>query len=978
MPTTSIDDIEVDFKRAEEARRSGNFKRAFAGYLTILTSRIRVVGEPSNLTAADMVVLERAAELATLFGYDKGADDLLAGMASLLESAQNFFGADYATVKRIHLALSFGRLTNASQLLRGMSSRIGDIEAHSLTDTDLDAWETRCHWNDTTAEDRAVMFSRLYLIFGWLLSSLGQYQAALLMLQRGLRFTGQSAPKLAQRAALPLNLAIVTALLESGDLNAARENLERIESTLDRKRQPGSYVRASELDAKLRMLRGDFGGALTKYLDVLQCCEEGEFQRSALVAKLNLADALTFLNNVAVAQEIVLSVKAQAAELGDDYVTARATRQLAVAEERSSSFVGTTAVASSDSTFKTSPSASAVAETFPEIPQSENYLSLFEDRTLDFYWQLGQLNLPMASVVVDHLRDAFGKSDSKLILLRLKILEGTLAYYNGDLERAERLLGESLPVLAEMDLKPELLQAQRILSWCWIRLGRPKSSSEQLSENNKQLLTSMTESLPPAYQSVYLLNKWTTEEEFIAGEIGRLVELKEKMNGGIWINKPLRRWSLMKRIYGLLEYIERYRDSLIGDVPEEREAAQKKTSLWKLLWNHPRDRATISFLVLPDRVLIIYAGWMCLDFKVAKIGKIQIREIVKQWHVLVNRSAPSRNVTSLPTDDLLGIEFLDSLFTGERNLNPLQSSGKADPSNDATLIAEKVAHRLQLPSIIKLLSPRVRTLTIIPHDSLVGFPFAAIRYEGSYLLERFGLNVDVGFFSQKNGARVVTGPKALFVGVQKGGANFQALPGVLPEIHELEKWCQKRNLPYQTLLDEVATKSAIVKHLNDSTLLHIACHGIFRADQPDASGLVLVSENGRVEVLSVRELSALNLTQLRHVSLSACSSADNFIVPGRWIIGLPETFRRVGTESILACLWTVNDQFAKSFAARFYEYLNTCSRDQALRRTQLDCLKKGHSDGHLRPLEKVGDIDTTHPFHWATYILCGNHRRLQW
>ncbi len=974
---TSIDDIDGDFRRAEEARRSGNFKVAFNGYLAILTRRIRVVRELSNLTAADMVVLERAAELAVLFGYDQAADDLLAGMASLLESAQNFFGADYATVKRIHLALSFGRLTDARQLLRGMSSRIGDIEELSLTDTELDSWETHCYWSGAIAEDRAVMFSRLYLIFGWLLASLGQYQAAHLMLRRGLRFTGLSAPKLAQRAALHLKLTIVMVLLESGDLSAARARLEELEPTLNKKRQPGFYVRALELDAKLRMLSGDFGGALTKYLDVLQYCEQGEFERSALVAKLNLADALTFLNNVSVAQQLVLSVKAQAADLGDDYVIARATRQLAISEERSSSFVGTTAVAPADFTLKTSPGASVAAETFPEIPQSENYLSLFEDRTLDFYWQLGQLNLPLAAMIVDHLLDAFGKSDSKIIQLRLKVIEGTLAYYIGDLERAERLLGEGLPALADMDLKPELLQAQRILGWCWIRLGRPKSWYRQLAEKNKQLLTSMTESLPAAYQSVYLLNKWTTEEEFIAGEISQLVELKKKMNESARVKQPLRRWSLVKRIFRLLEYIERYRDSLTTDAPVDRESAGKRASFWKLLWNHPGDRAIISFLVLPDRVLLIfYTGWMRLDFEIAEISRIQIRESVKQWHVLVNRSAPARNVTAVPKEDLLGVEFLDSLVTGERNLKPLQPANEANPSSEAALIAEKLAQRLRLTSIIKLLPQGVRALTIIPHDSLVGFPFAAIRYEGLYLVERFGLNVDVGFFSQENRARVDTGPKALFVGVQKGGANFRALPGVLPEIHELEQWCQNHKLPYQTLLNEAATKSDIVTHLRNSTLLHMACHGIFRADQPDASGLVLVSKDGQVDVLSVRELSALNLTQLRHVSLSACSSADNFIVPGRWIIGLPETFRRGGAESVLGCLWSINDQFAKSFAARFYEYLNIHSRDQALRLAQLDCIKKEHPDG--TPLEKVGDIDTTHPFHWATYILCGNHRRLRW
>ncbi|HEX5604475.1 MAG TPA: CHAT domain-containing protein, partial [Pyrinomonadaceae bacterium] len=879
-PAVSIDEIKVDFRRAEAARRSGDFRSALAGYLEILSRRVRDIRKSSDLNAADMVVLERTAELAILFGYDKGADNLLAGMASALESAKNFFAADYATLKRIHLALSFGRLFDARRLLRDMSSRIGDVESLSLTDAGLDNWETSCRWPDTKPQDRAVIFSRLYLNLGWLLASLGQYQDALLILTRGQRFTGESAPKLAQRAAIPLALTIATAQLELGNLDVAKEKLVELESFLDKRRQLGFYVRRLELDAKLKMLRGDFGGALFSYLEVVRCCEVGRFKRAELIAKLNLADALTFLNNVGIAQQFLLSVADQASQLKDDYIIARTKRQLAVAKERSASFTGTSAVAPSvpitNRTSETSESASGAAERFPEIPQSENYLSFFEDRTLNFYWQLGQLDLRLAAVIMDHLLAAFRTSDSKIVQIRLQVLQGTLAYYSGDLERAEPLLRDSLPALREMDLKPDLLQTQRILGWCWIRLGSPQSRYQQLNEDNQRLLSSMTASLPAAYQSVFLLNKWTAEEEFIAGEIGQLVALKNKIKAGSWFRRPLLQWSLKKRLYGLLAYVERYRDSLAKNNPADRQDDEKRTSLWNLIWNHPRDRSTVSFLVLPDRVLIVHAGWMTLDFDLAPVSRIQIRETVKQWHILVNRSAPSRGVAAPRKDDLIGDDFLESLITGERNLTPIERPDTADSVDEATALAEQLAHQLLLPSIIERLPQRVRALTIIAHDSLVGFPFAAITNEGKYLLEQFDLNVEVGFFNQKNTERrVVTTPKALFVGISKGGANFSALPGVLPEIHELEQWCQTRNLTYQTLMDEAATKPAIFEQLNDSTLLHIACHGVFRGDRPDASGLVLGSENGQLQIISLRELSAMNLTQLRHVSLSSCSSADN-------------------------------------------------------------------------------------------------------
>ena len=329
----------------------------------------------------------------------------------------------------------------------------------------------------------------------------------------------------------------------------------------------------------------------------------------------------------------------------------------------------------------------------------------------------------------------------------------------------------------------------------------------------------------------------------------------------------------------------------------------------------------------------------------------------------------------MPTEDLIGVEYLDSLVTGQRNLIPVEPDGE-EPSDEAKLVPEKLAQKLLISDVIKGLSKRVRALTIIPHDSLLGFPFAAITHEGSYLLERFDLNVDVSFFGQENVQHDDDRNQALFVGVSKGAGDLSPLLGVLPEITELEQWCAKRGLPYQTLLNESATKSAVIDHLNDAAMLHMACHGIFRVDQPDASGLVLLPGTDQ-EILSLRDLSALNLTGLRHVSLSSCSSADNFILPGRWIIGLPEILRRGGVGSVLACLWSINDRFATAFAGRFYEYLNRYPRDAALRRTQLDCLMKKHTDGEGRPLKNVQGIDTSDPLYWASYILCGDYRPLR-
>lgn len=173
-----------------------------------------------------------------------------------------------------------------------------------------------------------------------------------------------------------------------------------------------------------------------------------------------------------------------------------------------------------------------------------------------------------------------------------------------------------------------------------------------------------------------------------------------------------------------------------------------------------------------------------------------------------------------------------------------------------------------------------------------------------------------------------------------------------------------RKINYLTLQNSYAYKDAIIESIAKVSLLHIACHGAFNASQPDQSGLVLIDEDGKQDILTLRELSQINLTKLRHVTLSSCWSADHFILPGRWIISLPETLWRSGTHSILGCLWEIDDKVAVSFMTSFYNYLDKFPRDEALRRTQLDCLF-----GRLPNC----NIDTANPLFWAGFNLYGNY-----
>jgi CHAT domain-containing protein len=172
----------------------------------------------------------------------------------------------------------------------------------------------------------------------------------------------------------------------------------------------------------------------------------------------------------------------------------------------------------------------------------------------------------------------------------------------------------------------------------------------------------------------------------------------------------------------------------------------------------------------------------------------------------------------------------------------------------------------------------------------------------------------------------------------------------------------EHGLQVSLLIDQAATKRAVLERVASANFLHLACHGTFEPNQPDRSGLVLVPDD-QPELLSLRELSALQLSQLKLAVLSACWSADSFILPGRWVITLPETLWRAGAQTILGCLWEVDDQVAKPFMEQFYCHLTRLPPAQALRQVQQACL-----ENRLKDCSKT---DTSDPLYWAGFVLFG-------
>ena len=140
----------------------------------------------------------------------------------------------------------------------------------------------------------------------------------------------------------------------------------------------------------------------------------------------------------------------------------------------------------------------------------------------------------------------------------------------------------------------------------------------------------------------------------------------------------------------------------------------------------------------------------------------------------------------------------------------------------------------------------------------------------------------------------------------------------------------------RTLYEHQATRQALLDALPGANLVHLSCHGRFRADDPLASGLLLADGE-----LTLREIMAAGFSALsacRLAVLSACQTAiqDFSNLPDE-AIGLPAGLTQAGVPAVVGTLWSVNDASTALLMVRFYEFLlqDRLPPPVALRRAQL-------------------------------------------
>ena len=336
--------------------------------------------------------------------------------------------------------------------------------------------------------------------------------------------------------------------------------------------------------------------------------------------------------------------------------------------------------------------------------------------------------------------------------------------------------------------------------------------------------------------------------------------------------------------------------------------------------------------------------------------------------VTVTSTSISELKAVIPSDDVL-VEYyykdhdMYAFVLSQGGLKAIQLDGKGlladvreyrellDPTDSSRQMA--VARKLYL----RLFEPIERFLSgpnliIVPHGVLHYLPMNALHDGSQYLIDRYSIRM----MPSASAIRYLQGKR------------FDSQGGILafgnPDLDnpradlafaQNEAIEVARTRPNsKVLLRKDATEAALMAYGDRYAYLHFATHGLFNAETPLKSALLLSPDAQYNGILTVDKLYSLQLNA-KLITLSACETGISQIANGDDLVGLTRGFLYAGASAIVASLWQVDDSSTAFLMTRFYEAMETTNMRDALRKAQLETKKK-----------------YPNPFDWAAFQLTGS------
>jgi CHAT domain-containing protein/predicted negative regulator of RcsB-dependent stress response len=356
-----------------------------------------------------------------------------------------------------------------------------------------------------------------------------------------------------------------------------------------------------------------------------------------------------------------------------------------------------------------------------------------------------------------------------------------------------------------------------------------------------------------------------------------------------------------------------------------RESGSEKPG-WATLQSMPSPNvADVQAMLDPDELLVEYYA-VGDRFKAFVIGK-------NDFHVVRDLSSVTEARVSLK-----GLNFQLSKF----HLQSTYLKKHAASLLAATKYHLQKLHAQLIVPIAHLIPDGVR-LIIVPHQMLHYVPFHALFDGESYIIDRH----DLSYAASASVLKICRNRKP----PERSGRDLilavadELTPHINDEVEALRKLLPDADI----FVGAEASEDKLRKYAPTAGKIHIASHGVFRADNPMFSSLRL-GDNW----LNLFDIFNLKLGA-EITTLSACETGMSAVWEGDELLGLARGFLYAGTPSLVVSLWMVNDRSTAQMMRRFYEGLrDKLSKARALREAILE-VKAAYP----------------HPYYWAPFVLLG-------
>ncbi|MBE9072481.1 tetratricopeptide repeat protein [Microcystis sp. LEGE 08355] len=151
-----------------------------------------------------------------------------------------------------------------------------------------------------------------------------------------------------------------------------------------------------------------------------------------------------------------------------------------------------------------------------------------------------------------------------------------------------------------------------------------------------------------------------------------------------------------------------------------------------------------------------------------------------------------------------------------------------------------------------------------------------------------------------------------------------------------------------------ATLDIFKKQAFRFSILHLGTHGCFkRAGCPNLDMQANTILFANKEQYNIADAALLGLKNTELITLSACQTAKEANADGQEISGLAYVLERAGAKSVIASLWSAEDNTSAEIMTQFYQNLkNGMTKSEAMQKAKLSQIK-------------------SHPYFWSPFILIG-------